>query len=229
MVLITSSAPKSLSENSIVSFLSLFKAYPLARLCALEETDYLIREHFYSTASFVSVPNEIAELYFKEHENGAILDREEANRFLYMSVLRSNAEDISKAFDCPDGCGYFIYEVAKNSENALCFFENLVSKSYTYARLRRIVMNFVFNVQNVEREFGFVNLLCADKIGRTLLKDIKKTEKIKVITKHADVKVLNEAQMQIYNLGKRVDEVFYALLKKPQAPINAYKKNAIII
>jgi predicted nucleotidyltransferase len=188
-----------------------------------------IREFFFLTNSFISVPESSSSIYKNEIASGAILDKELAQRFLYMSVLRSSPEKISNAFDCPEGCGYFIYDLAKKSESADQFFKNLSSKSYTFARLRRVVMNLVFGVENVSKDIGFTTLLCSDKNGCELLKSIRKNEKIKVITKQSDAKNLKDDDMLSFKLGRGVDEAFYALLKKSQSPDTAYKKSAIII
>ena len=188
-----------------------------------------IREQFYLSEKFLSVPQNALVSYEKDAFLGAVLDKERAEQFLYMKILSSSPEQISKAFDAPDGSGYFIYELAKSSVSSNEFFEKLTSKAYTYARLRRVVIYFSLGVEKINKEISFAQLLCADKNGRVLLKKIKHEESIKIITKHADSRVLDENELEIYYLDKKIDEIYQGLLSKPQAPNGAYKKNAIII
>ncbi|MBQ7411662.1 MAG: nucleotidyltransferase family protein, partial [Clostridia bacterium] len=188
-----------------------------------------IREQFYLSEKFLSVPQNALESYEKDAFLGAVLDKERAEQFLYMKILSSSPEQISKAFDAPDGSGYFIYELAKSSVSSNEFFEKLTSKAYTYARLRRVVIYFALGIEKINKEISFAQLLCADKNGRVLLKKIKHEESIKIITKHADSRVLDENELKIYYLDKKIDEIYQGLLSKPQAPNGAYKKNAIII
>ncbi len=188
-----------------------------------------IREQFYLSEKFLSVPQNALESYEKDAFLGAVVDKERAEQFLYMKILSSSPEQISKAFDAPDGSGYFIYELAKSSVSSNEFFEKLTSKAYTYARLRRVVIYFALGVEKINKEISFAQLLCADKNGRVLLKKIKHEESIKIITKHADSRVLDENELEIYYLDKKIDEIYQGLLSKPQAPNGAYKKNAIII
>ena len=57
----------------------------------------------------------------------------------------------------------------------------MTSKNYTHSRLKRVITYFAFGVEKVERAISFANLLCADKVGRGLIK-AKKKDDFKIIT-----------------------------------------------
>jgi hypothetical protein len=58
---------------------------------------------------------------------------------------------------------------------------------------------------------------------------LKKTIEISVLTKHSDSKKLSEAALENYTLGKKTDELYYTLLKRPLSASEAYKKTTIIM
>ncbi len=187
-----------------------------------------IRHAFYNGDGILSVPKEAQSVYNEEISNELYLDVERAEQLLYLITLKSTPEEIEALYDAPSGCGFFIYEKARSSNGASDFFDALTSKTYTYARLRRIVMYLVFNTRQIEKELAFAVLLGADKKGCSYIKAIKKNG-IKIVTKHSDTKSLSKADLEIYNTMKRVDEIYYSMLKSPQKPADAYKKNAIIL
>lgn len=187
-----------------------------------------IRKAFYNENTLLSIPNEARKNFEKEIEYGFFLDLKRAEEFLYMNTLRASASEIEEIYDVSPGVGHFIFETVRKSTCAKDFFEHLVSKNYTYARLRRIVMYFAFGIKAVEKDIGFANLLCVDDLGRKLVKSAKKTG-FKIITKVADSKNLSEKENKLYLIGKKVDEIYYSLLNTPMSPSEAYKKITIVI
>ena len=188
-----------------------------------------IRANLYENSVLTSVPKKAKEIFEVDISNGYYINAQKAEEFLFLNSLMATPERIEAAFDVPQGCGYFISETAKNSENAKAFFENLSSKTYTAARLRRGIMYLATGIKNVEKSVYFTNLLAADKLGREMIKSKKKDLKIKIITKHSDTKNLDETELELYVRSKKVEELFMSLLVNPQKPSEAYKKSVIII
>lgn len=187
-----------------------------------------IRNYFYSENKLNSVPKRAHEIFDEEIRNGAYVGIDKAQQFLYMNILTATAEKIEKTFDASSGMGYFILETARNSASAKDFFEKMTSKNYTHSRLKRVITYFAFGVEKVERAISFANLLCADKVGRGLIK-AKKKDDFKIITKTADSKSLDDKSKELYMLGKKVDEVYFSLLSTSKLPSDVYKQNAIVI
>ena len=184
-----------------------------------------IRKSFYEGKGLLSIPSEEKE--FLDGEN--YLDLERANDFLFRSTLMMKPSEIEGLYDVPSGCGYFVSEIAKSSNGANEFFASLSSKSYTSARLRRIVMYACTGVKTLEPLPTYTQLLATDSLGREHLKALKKTIEISVLTKHSDSKKLSEAALENYTLGKKTDELYYTLLKRPLSASEAYKKTTIIM
>lgn len=184
-----------------------------------------IRNSFYNGNGLVSVPEIVREIF----EGQNYLDLNKAEDFLFRSILMAEPSQIDQYYDVPHGCGYFISDIAKRSNGAREFFDSLSSKTYTSARLRRIVMYASNGIKGVDEKISFTSLLAVDEVGRAYLKSIKKTAKIAILTKHSDSKKLTKNSYNSYMLSKKADELYYTLLKEPLSASEAYKKSAIII
>lgn len=184
-----------------------------------------IRKSFYYGKGLLSIPSEAQKVFEKEN----YLDLDKANDFLFRSILMMKPSQIEQSYDVPNGCGYFVSDIARSSSGAKEFFDSLTSKSYTSARLRRIVMYACTGVKSIEELPTYTQLLAVDSVGREHLKGIKKSIKITVITKHSDSKKLSENEREIYTLGKKADELYYTLLKCPISADEAYKKTTNIM
>ncbi len=207
--------------------------YPIKRVGEGYKSDNLgelmsasaIRKSFYAGNGLLSVP----ECARQALDNQNYLDISKSEDFLFRSILMTEPSQIEQYYDVPSGCGYFISDIAKKSNGAREFFDSLSSKTYTSARLRRIVMYASTALRNVDKSVQFTSLLAVDKIGREHLKTIKKTAKIAILTKHSDAKKLTENAYNSYELSKKADELYYTLLSEPVSASEAYKKSTIII
>ncbi|MGM9665747.1 MAG: nucleotidyltransferase family protein [Eubacteriales bacterium] len=184
-----------------------------------------IRKHFYESGDFLSVPTGAKAIYEKAKKEGMILDPKEAENFLFRYILSLSAEKIEKFFDAGDGIGYFICSTAKESKNAEEFFRSLTSKSYTYARLKRVVMYSLFGIENIAPIPSYTVLLASNAKGR----EICKNAKIPIITKFADAKKLDPVSEKALKKSLRTDEIYMSLLNNPKPSSYAYKRAPFIL
>ena len=146
---------------------------------------------------------------------------------MYRSVLLSSYEKISSAYDIPDGAEYFIYDTALSSVSSSDFFNKLTTKTYTYARLRRIILYAVTGVTNIDKEPLYTVLLAANKNGRDLVKRIKSSESIHILTKMSDSKKHGDIASQL-ELSTNVDKLYYSFIKENISPNEYIKKKPYI-
>ena len=99
-------------------------------------------------------------------------------------------------------------------------FYNLISlsdtKKYTSARIKRAVMNSFFGVTSstVKELPLYSQLLAADKIGQEILKKVKESGKIPILTKPSSYSQLSEQAQIQKKLSDRADSIFQ--LTKPR-------------
>jgi len=187
-----------------------------------------IRNNFYKNGEALSVPRKASEVLNKEISLGKINDREVTNRLLLSSVLLSRPEQLECVFDVPSGMGYYLYECAKKCKNPTNFTDDLSSKNYTTARLKRAVIYNLFNVQSIDKSPDFTILLGANEKGRKIISLNKNVEDFTIITKHSDAKNLSFESKCAYEKCLHSDEMFATLCIKPYTPDTAYKQHPYI-
>lgn len=182
-----------------------------------------IRNEFYKTGKILSIPDEGVEFIKSDLENGKFIDVAKLEDLLLQQIILRGPKSIEKAFDCPNGIGYYIYSEAKKctSSNELSL---LSSKNVTSARIRRILLCFLFGVEHVDKEPKFSTILATNQKGKNYLNKIKKTTKLPLITKHSDTKKLSSQAIADYELSLKADELYQLLLNKPNESEIVYKK-----
>lgn len=188
-----------------------------------------IRKAFYERKELLSMPENAIEILKEELSNGRYLNKQELDQFLFRYALIANPELYEGVFDTPWESGYFIFKIAKKASSASEFFDNLCSKTYTHARLRRTLMYLVTGVIGVSTDNIFTSLLASDDIGRDFIKKIRKGLKIVILTKQADAKRLSSDELQMLKYSQIADELFMSFLKTPISADNAYKRSPVII
>ena len=121
-----------------------------------------------------------------------------------------------------------IHDAAGGLYNRLCDTSAKVSsissltsktetKKYTKARIRRAIWNSYFGVtsSDVRANPAYTQVLAMDDIGKSLLKSIKKTADIAVITKPSSYTEYGEDVVRQAELSHKADSVYGLTLKVP--------------
>lgn len=188
-----------------------------------------IRTLFYNSLELLDIPENAKNIFDEDVSNGLYLDKARSEDFFFRYVLITDPKTYEKVFDAPWESGFFLRDLAKNSLGAMDFFGNLSSKTYTHARLRRIIMYLVTGVIEIPKNEIFTELLSCDDIGREFIRKNRKGRSIVILTKYADAKKLTTDLQKLLEISKRLDELFYSLLKVPVKSSEAYKKSSVII
>lgn len=188
-----------------------------------------IRRKLYDENTLVSIPAEAKVVFEREFSKGAYLDLPKVQEYLFHNTLMSTPEAIEALFDAPKGVGYFVSKLSKDSDGYESFFANLTSKSYTRARLTRIIMYLALKVKDINRNGIFTVLLATDKNGREFIKRTRKKCNMLILTKQADSKKLNPLQFEMYEISRTADEMYFSFLKSPLKARDIYKRTIIVI
>lgn len=126
---------------------------------------------------------------FRMTESEDFLDTHEINDELYNRI--KNAFATSKSFD----------EVIEKSK----------TKQFTASKVRRAIIYSIIGVGGWDVEkVQYTQLLASNEIGRDILKSIKKTKKIDIVTKPADY------NSKAYDLAKKADSLLMLTRKEPE-------------
>lgn len=182
-----------------------------------------IRAKYYNDGEIISVPNANFDLYCELANGGKVLDLNSFNSLLFHHALITPLTVLSSVFDSSSELASLIKDAAVSSKSADEFLEKLSSKSFTRSRIMRVLLYSIFEVKDIARELSYTRLLGANKSGRQILKNAKKSG-LTVITKHSDTRALTNGQREALSLDYSLDMLYLSLLKNGEAPSEAYKK-----
>ncbi len=185
-----------------------------------------IRESYYLKTKFLSVPNEVKEIYQDLSQNGEVLDNEKALDFMHKMAILLPRESVDQAFDSSKEIGAIIKDNALTSKDGKEFVNSLSSKAYTTARIKRALLSAIFGVTDVDKSPKFTFLLGANKDGREIINNASCD--LTIITKHSDAKELDDFSKAQLEKCYEIDKIYFTLQKAPKSPENAYKRKPII-
>ena len=186
-----------------------------------------IREYYYNENNLLGVPSEAKTFYDDIIKNNEVLDKNSVIDFIFKYVVLCPIEQIAKAFDSSSEIASIIKSIALESKNGEEFYQKLSTKTYTRARLCRIILYTLFGISKIDKCPKFTILLASNDNGREILNGAKKSN-INVITKHSDANELDLSSKSLFENLYEVDRLYYSFLKNDEVPSSAYKKKPII-
>ena len=135
-------------------------------------------------------------LYEQERSAGRAPVRMETCERAILAVLRGMSEEELRAYDSgAEGLYHRFYDAAHTA----CGIEELLAavktKRYAYARVRRMLLAAYLGVSALPERVPYLRVLAANERGRTLLREMKRTAALPILTKPAEVRKL-DAQAQ---------------------------------
>ncbi len=165
---------------------------------------------------------------FDVFKNATLTDKRKIGDaiLLYLRLMRPDA--VSNIADTEGGIANRMISIANESVTFEEFLNNLYTKRYTDAKLRRAVL---FSLTDVSRELvsampEYTTLLGANKRGCELLATVRKNEAVlKIITKPAD----SPRKSHQFAANTRLEAVFTLASLSPMTSGTAMKKTAFIL
>ena len=155
----------------------------------------------------------------------------ESGILLALRLARQDREYCSAISD--DGLVNRIISSAKESSSYLEFEKNVSCKKYTDSSIRRAVLYILTGVMrdDLVREPAYTTLLGANKRGRDMLSELRRTEsRIPIITKPSDAYALeSEAAQRQLALALSADAIFTLALSEPRENGEYIKRKPSII
>ncbi len=186
-----------------------------------------IREKYYDSGEFLSVPNELRDLYTDLAKNGKILDFTAFKQLLYRHALIASRQELEASFDSTKELASLIKDAAVSAKSADEFIESLSSKSYTRSRIIRVLIYSIFKIKAIDKELNYTRLLGATDMGREIIKNAKKSG-LCIITKHSDAHALTPREREALELDYNLDMLYLSLLSSGEEPSGAFKQMPIL-
>ena len=126
-------------------------------------------------------------------------------------LIRLSVDDIRQFADVSEGLEYRIFDAIQTSFTFDEVCEKAKSKRYAHARIRRILMNAFLDIKkaDVPDSYPYVKLLAFTEKARTLLADNRENESIKVITKPAHIRDMDEKANRLLDMEVRASRLYH--------------------
>lgn len=152
------------------------------------------------------VPVKAEEIYW----NAPVSDIKLIENAILYKMKTTTAEALSLAPDVSEGIENRIINAAKEAKNLEELYYLAKTKRYTHARIRRIIINHFLCVTAEDTAISapYIRVAGFNEKGAELIRMLKKTAKLPVITKASDIADAGENAQKIFSLECTAGEIF---------------------
>ena len=181
-------------------------------------------------AAFALLPDFSREILSREREAGRCpASLREADRAMLYRLRTMTAEEFAAIPDCTEGLEHRLTAAAGQARSLEEFYTLAKSKRYAHARLRRIALRAFLGIRKLPRSVDYLRVLGADADGLKLLRRMKETARVPVITKPAHGKQLPDRAREWFLLDRRADDLWNLCLKEPQPAGTCWTSGPVLI
>lgn len=176
------------------------------------------------------IPNFVKEAIIDEMDSGAFPSDGARLDAAVISQLRLISSDpVKHIHDAGGGLYNRLIDKAREASDISTLIELSSTKKYTTARIRRAIWYSFFGVTSSDVKMlpDYTQVLAMDKIGKALLKEIKKTSGIEILTKPSTTPQSCTAARQ-KALSDRADMIYQLTLPTPRPGSSIYKRTPFI-
>ena len=133
-------------------------------------------------------------------------------RAILAKIRAMTADDWAKLPDSgsAEGLPNRLEQAGRSATSVRGFYDCVKTKRYTHSRLRRLVMSAFLGISLVDRpaEPPYLRVLAFNHRGREILREMKKTAQIPVITKPSHVMELGDEARALFALESRCTDLY---------------------
>ena len=152
---------------------------------------------------------DMARLYETERTAGrAGVTTMTAERAMLAKLRTMTEEDFARYDGGNEGLYHRLYDASRTATSIEDLLTAAKTKRYAYARLRRTVLRMYLGIEEVPEKVPYLRVLACNERGRALLKRMKKTASLPILTKSADVRELSEAAQRLFAVEARATDLY---------------------
>lgn len=159
------------------------------------------------------VPDNTTEIY----SNSDIADMSRMEKAVLYKIRTVTAEELSKVPDISEGIENRIISAAKQSVSLEELYSLAKTKRYSHARIRRIVWNCLLGVtaEDLNKSVPYIRIVGFNRRGAELIKASKETANLPVISKPADLSLLDETARRVFSLECTAGDIYSLCYENP--------------
>ena len=138
-------------------------------------------------------------------------------------------EELKNLPDISEGVENKLFSAIRVATSLSKVYNNVKSKRYTLARIRRLVLSAFLGIDNsfFMQKPEYIRVLGFNKTGEEILRDCRKNSEMPIILKATEIKQLSEKAQKMFEFENRATDLYLLSLKKPQECGLEYKANLI--
>ena len=147
-----------------------------------------------------------------------------------LSVLRTKTTNELKSLpDISEGVENKLFTSIRVATTLEEVYNNIKSKRYTLARIRRMVLSAFLGLDNsfFMQKPEYIRVLGFNKTGEEIISECRKNSEIPIVLKATEIKTLSEKAQKMFLLESKATDVYLLSLNKPQECGLEYTANLI--
>ena len=150
-----------------------------------------------------------------EAENPANMKAGE--RWMLAALRRMDESDFAALPDCGEGLSHRLYRAARRGRTLDEVYALAKTKRYAHSRIRRAVLWGALGLREDDRPVSppYLRVLGASERGRALLRELKQTARLPVITRPAHAKSLDGPGRRLFELEARCTNLYQLCRASP--------------
>ncbi|MBQ2815197.1 MAG: nucleotidyltransferase [Clostridia bacterium] len=160
------------------------------------------------------MPTAAAEILKSEIDSdNAPVSLKRAENAIISHLRRLSVEDIKNLPDVSEGLENRIFNAIRKGTSLDEIINKIKSKRYTMARIRRILLSAYLGVSRdtVLAPVPYIRILGANQKGRQILKIIKKTATLPIITRTKEVNTLDKQAVNMFSLEGNAADLYWLM------------------
>lgn len=175
------------------------------------------------------LPDDSARILRREREGGLCpAGLHWAERAVLYRLRTMSASDFAALPDCGEGLEHRLVQAAAQAETLEQFYALAKSKRYAHARIRRIALRAFLNLTEIPPSVGYLRVLGASSQGLSLLRQMKQTATLPVITKPSHGRDLPGSAGALYAHNRRIDDLWGLCLERPLPVGDCWRRSPIL-
>ena len=174
----------------------------------------LIREKIRNGGEWANlVPEAVKPIY----DGADIADTKKMENAVLYKIRTVSADELAKAPDISEGIENRIILASGQARSLDELYSLAKTKRYSHARIRRIIWNCVLGVtaDDLELTVPYIRITGFNKKGAELIRAVKSTAKLPLISKPADLSRLDEAAQRVFSLECMAGDIYGLCTEKP--------------
>ena len=160
------------------------------------------------------MPTAAAEILKSEiQSDNAPVSLKTAEKAIISHLRRLSVEDISNLPDVSEGLENRIFDAIRKGTSLDDIIAKTKSKRYTMARIRRILLSAYLGVSSDDAlaPVPYIRILGANQKGRRILKTMKKTATLPIITRTKEVNTLDKQAVNMFTLEGAAADLYWLM------------------